>query len=166
MVTAISENNVSVALACRKPGKMSHARWLTTANRILRLYVSQVIPDRKRRIIAEFVMKVYAPVWFEIKTKPNCKYGAVHIFSMIKRTTIIYPVIQRNGYFAHPENLILAMLADNRVNVRKLALRRVLNCKPAVVTGEIRNFSIPKLNFNADDYIDLDRYKTNFSAPT
>lgn len=34
---AIGEGVVSPQLASKQPGKMSHARWLTTANRILRL---------------------------------------------------------------------------------------------------------------------------------
>ncbi|KAJ2945333.1 hypothetical protein O0L34_g9424 [Tuta absoluta] len=36
---AVSSGVCSVELANRQPGKMAHSRWLTTANRILRLYV-------------------------------------------------------------------------------------------------------------------------------
>ena len=30
---------------------------------------------------------------------------------------IIDPVIQRNGYFGHPENVLLAMLTNNEKNI-------------------------------------------------
>lgn len=43
---AILNGSVSKSLADRAPGAMSHARWLTTANRILRLYVTWSNPDR------------------------------------------------------------------------------------------------------------------------
>lgn len=33
---------------------------------------------------------------------------------------IIDPVIQRNSYFAHPENLFLAMLTDPQKHIREL----------------------------------------------
>lgn len=38
-------------------------------------------------------------------------------------------VIQRNGYFAHPDNLLLAMLTDERHDVRSLAIRRIQEAK-------------------------------------
>ena len=41
---------------------MAHSRWLTTANRILRLYVSTDKPSQALKIIIEYIMKVYAPV--------------------------------------------------------------------------------------------------------
>lgn len=34
----IREGNVAQQLVSKQPGKMSHARWLTIVNRILRLY--------------------------------------------------------------------------------------------------------------------------------
>ena len=44
------------------------------------------------------------------------------MFMMIKNTryqrddrkAIVDPVIQRNSYFAHPENLLLSMMTDDR----------------------------------------------------
>lgn len=42
---AISSGEFSEQLANRSPGKLNHARWLTTANRILRLYVSTSKPS-------------------------------------------------------------------------------------------------------------------------
>ncbi|ESN94303.1 hypothetical protein HELRODRAFT_164120 [Helobdella robusta] len=33
--------------------------------------------------LANFIMKVYAPTWFDIKTKSSCKYGSIHVFNML-----------------------------------------------------------------------------------
>ena len=37
MCQGISDGNVNISLCRRDPGRMCHSRWLTTANRILRL---------------------------------------------------------------------------------------------------------------------------------
>ena len=49
------------------PGNLSHARWLTKANRILRLYMSRISPSKKLNKIVRFIVNVYAPSWFYIK---------------------------------------------------------------------------------------------------
>lgn len=37
------------------------------------------------------------------------------------------PVIQHNGYFAHCENILLAMIVDDRKFVRELGYGRIIN---------------------------------------
>lgn len=150
-------------LANRYPGHMSHSRWLTTANRILRLYVSTETPSESLKILTTFVVKVYAPCWFMIKTKPLCTHGSKHLFSLIERSRylskhlkkVIDPVIQRNGYFGHAENILLSMLVDERKAIRELAYRRILKARSSQKSLCIRSFSIPPFYFDATDYMDL-----------
>lgn len=165
ITSAISKNSFSADLINRNPGKMNHSRWLTTANRILRLYVATVRPSSNLRKLAKFVVKVYAPVWFEIKGKPSCRYGALHLWSMINKSrmfddaikNIIDPVIQRNGYFAHPENILLAMITDERLHIRELAYRRIMKIRSNATnaTNTVRSFEVQKLKFEAKEYTDL-----------
>lgn len=72
---------------------------------------------------------------------------------------VVHPVIQNNGYFAHPENLLLSMCLDERKQIRELAFRRILESRTIKTQDKkksgIRNFIIPKLNFDASDYSDL-----------
>lgn len=160
---AISEGTVSERLARRQPGKMAHSRWLTTANRVLRLYIGTTNPSNKLIILTTFIQTVYVPSWFEIKTKPEGKYGSLHLFNIIQRSrylplplkNLINKVIQTNGYFAHPENLLLCMLSDTRSHVRELSLRRILKSRTTNATRDIRKFKIPPINFEADNYINL-----------
>ena len=49
MCNAISVGICPVALSLRNPGLMNHSRWLTTANRTLRLYVSTLNPSYELR---------------------------------------------------------------------------------------------------------------------
>ena len=59
---AVSGGSCSASLASRNPGKIVHSRWLTTANRFLRLYVSTNEPSSILIEIVQFIMTVYVPV--------------------------------------------------------------------------------------------------------
>ena len=129
MCSAISRRSIPPDLANKDPGKLAHSRWLTCANRILRLYVGTKKSSENLRELAIFIMKVYAPTWFDIKMKPSCKHGPIHVFNMIKRSLylreelkdIVLKTIQRNAFFVHPENLLLAMLQDEHPHIKELA---------------------------------------------
>ena len=43
--------------------------------------------------------------------------------------TIVQRVLQRNGYFAHPEAIPLAMMADDDANIRARAANTILTMK-------------------------------------
>jgi hypothetical protein len=159
---AVVSGQCSDDLARREPGKIAHSRWLTTANRILRLYVSTSRPTLQLQTLSTYIIKVYATVWFSIKMSPSCKDGASHLWKTVylsryltaELKEIIDPVIQRNGYFGHPENLLLALVTDDRRHIRELGLRRILKARQQQ-SRAIRQFQIPKLNFEATSYIDL-----------
>ena len=118
--TAVSLGVVDDPVFKRDPGALNHSRWLTTANRLLRYYVTQANPPRNLILVAEYVMKVYAPMWFKIKRNPSVINGAEHLREAIKKTRCLSPaiqvivmsILQKNGYFAHSENVLLAMVND------------------------------------------------------
>ncbi|GBP46966.1 hypothetical protein EVAR_30998_1 [Eumeta japonica] len=159
--SAISTGTVPQNLASKDPGKLAHSRWLTCANRILRLYVGTTKPSQSLKDLATFIMKVYAPTWFDIKTKPFCKYGPIHIFNMIERCllddqkSVVIRTIQRNSFFAHPENILLAMLQDDESHIRELGLRRVLKARKEFKGKKVREFQLPNLKIDASNYYDL-----------
>ncbi|CAH0562813.1 unnamed protein product [Brassicogethes aeneus] len=172
---AIKSGTCCESVAKRNPGKISHSRWLTTANRILRLYISTINPSENFQILVEFIMKVYAPMWFKIKSKPFIQDGARHLWDAIRLSrpfpdhvkVIVYKVFEGNAYFGHPENILIAMMTDERQHIRQLAVKKILKIRKNLIQSEsIRIFKIPKLNFSADDYIDLiDWSQTNISEP-
>lgn len=162
MCVAVSSRNCPIDLSLKNPGKLAHSRWLTLANRMLRLYVGTESPIENLKTLVQYILKVYAPVWFSIKLKPSCVDGSKHLFLLISNSpylsqdlkNLINPVFQRNGYFAAPENLLLSMLCDKRKSVRELGLRRVLKGRTER-SGGTRKFKIPLINFEATDYIDM-----------
>ena len=117
-------------------GGLSHARWLTLACRILRYYISVEHPSISLATLAEFCIKVYFPNWFEIKNKHRITDGAKNFYNMVQRvllfpnkkvTQIALKVLKRNAFFAHQENILLSMLADDDKMVRHLAVSKILS---------------------------------------
>ncbi|GBO40121.1 hypothetical protein AVEN_81919-1, partial [Araneus ventricosus] len=113
-------------LANRDPGPLSNSRWLTAANRVLRLYTSSSDPSGNLKEIVDFILKPCMPVWFAIKKNKYVTDGPKEVFQAIqtspylsdKLLQVVDPVIQRNAFFAHPENVLLTMFVDEREYIR------------------------------------------------
>ena len=98
---------------CKNPGKLTLSLWLTTAIHILRLYVATREPSDDLITIAEYIVKIYVPIWFTIKFNASSEHGPHHLYKAIELTwnlseqvkEIVYPVMQRNAFYAYPENL-------------------------------------------------------------
>lgn len=142
----------------------NHSRWLTFACRMLRLYVATPKPTWQLKTVVEFIIKVYAPLWFTIKRNSSSTEGARHFLKMamfsrylpMELKNIMDECLERNAFFAHTENILLAMLSDDRTFVRKLAIRRILNARTRTPTATVRTFEIPStLNLDASDILDL-----------
>ena len=139
-------------------------RRVTLANRSLRFYIAIEKPSEYLKTIAEFVLKVYAPMWFTIKSKPSCKDGSKYLLMPMNRSrylpdrlkTVVDPAIQRNGCFGHPENTLLTMLTDERPTIRELGLHRIMRARASKTSLRgVRCFKVPKLNFDATEYINM-----------
>ena len=72
--------------AVKDPGPHSNSRWLTCANRILRLYISDVKLSDEMKLLVSYIMKIYTPEWFEIKLHPSLKLETVHVFELVQKT--------------------------------------------------------------------------------
>ena len=164
IISAIRSGVIDNDLLHMKPGPISHARWLTTASRICRLYVATEKPNNDLYVLTEFVVCHYGPIWFHIKFSPKCMEGSKHLLEQINLLQILQPAseaiawqtIQRNSYWAHQENVILAMLADVDQKNRKLAIDRIKKIREITVyEEEIRYFRPPKINKSAKNLTDL-----------
>ena len=79
---------------------------------------------------------------------------------------IAVAVLQRNAYFAHHENILLATLADNDHNICLLAVNKIFCIRVSKKNldnvgcdeeEDVRKFIIPKINTNAKTYFSLSR---------
>ena len=137
---------------------LNHSRWLTTAKRVFRLYVTKTDPDEKLVILATYVMKVYGPMGFTIKSSPSCINGAKHLWKTISLSRylkrIVENVNQRNGYFGQPENVLVAVLGDEMETICELACKQILRARSETAPG-IRIFKVPAVNFDDEDYTQI-----------
>ena len=165
-------------------GKISHARWLTTANRFLRLWVSKHNfkgKDLKNlEMIVEFIVAVYYPMWFEAKIKhhlSNGPYLVLKQMNLINHYTkpavkrIVLPYVNSSAWFAHPEHILLAMLASEDEEERHFAVRKIMQIRGEQDQGDngIRTFKVPALNWSASkigNLIDWDDTPVTESAVT
>ena len=94
------------------------------------------------------MVKVYFPSWFGIKINKYLTDGPKNLFNVIQRIhkfpdsnvkNICYQVINNNSYFAHGENILIRMLADEDEEVRRKVVYKVLHLK-----GLIEDFLVVK----------------------
>ena len=164
MHRAVTTGFVNESLSHRDPGN-NLSRWLTIANRILRLYVSTHEPTSQLIVIVEYIVKLFFPTWFDIKRYTNITDGAVNQFKMISRSQslhddetkrVVQPVIKRNAYFCHPENILIAMVNDDSYVIRRLAWKMNLKARlESRSRSQLRVFMIPELDFNAKSYYEI-----------
>lgn len=156
IVNAIRSGNISADLANTKIGPINHSRWITLASRICRLYVSCEKPNKNLYDFTQFIVTNYAPLWFSIKCKPKFRHGPEHILLAIKLykllpiniQNIIKPIMNKNTYFAHSENLLLSMLCNDDDLIRNAAVNRIQKVR-SDDNDSLRIFHSPSINFDA-----------------
>ncbi|GBM43353.1 hypothetical protein AVEN_166097-1 [Araneus ventricosus] len=104
----------------------------------------------------------------------SCTSGSKHLCNVIKNSRyllddlkkVVDPVISRNAFMAHPESLLLSMLADERRHIRELRVRRITKARGSSSIVERRRFVVTKLNFKANKCIDMiDWFKCYVTEP-
>ena len=85
--------------------------------------------------MVNFCLTLYFPTWFEIKLYHQIIHESKNFFSFVKRISslsnegvrhLALNIIQRNGYFAHPESILITMLGDDDKVVRDKGISLVL----------------------------------------
>ena len=109
-------------------------------------------------------MKVYVPMYFNVKYYSSVIYGSVLLSKFIRSTQylatklrdIVNTVVRNNSYFSHPENVLLSMLFDDRQTVRERAIKKILYYRENLYDStKLRLYKKYPINFNCTDYVDL-----------
>ncbi|GBO11158.1 hypothetical protein AVEN_51075-1 [Araneus ventricosus] len=104
----------------------------------------------------------------------SCTSGSKHLWNIIKNwkylsddlKKVVDPVNSRNAFMALRETLLLSMLVDERRHIRELAVRRIIKARGSYSTFERRRFVVPKLNFKANQSLDMiDWFKCFVTEP-
>jgi len=92
--------------------------------------------------------------------------GARHFFQLLSSSRFLTEesrksvdkVLQRNAFFALPENLLLAMVTNEDPQIRELGWRRIKKARKTAKKkkdGKIRPFVVPALKLEAESYSDM-----------
>lgn len=71
-----------------------------------------------------------------------------------RRSTGRPKINPKNGYFAHPENLLLAMITDQDSEIRMDAFDKITAYREKAETT-VRTFSVPKIRFHSESYTQM-----------
>ncbi|ESN93930.1 hypothetical protein HELRODRAFT_180337 [Helobdella robusta] len=127
------------------PGNISHARWLTKANRILRLYMSKKVASEPLRRVTHFILNLYGPSWFKIKSNSSCQNGANNFFYLVQLfqeldaldQAVVRPVLENNCYFAHAENILLAAVSDSDMEIGRFSVEQIIRAREKQTNNNI-----------------------------
>ena len=78
-----------------------------------------------------------------------CRQIQVFPDSLVK--DIATRVVERNAFFAHPENIMLAMLGDENEEIRNAAVKKIVSLRnnkenEGARNMNIRHFKVPKIS--------------------
>ena len=157
-------------------GPVNQARWVTTATNILCLYMITEDPWDDLVLMVEFIVKVYGPTICDIKQDSHVSCGPINFFKSLKRSREMFEftrptvwdaikdTLQTNGFWAHIENILLAMVCDTDPLVREQGvaiIEEVRQKKKKSSAKMVRKFIVPDINFEAKSYftmIDLSQF--------
>ena len=164
-----------------KAGKVCHARWTNTQSRVLRLYVSTPLPSMEITRLVTFIVKVYAPTFLAAKHFNTVSEGPRLLLNEIKAANehcnaeelaLVQASIQENGFFAHPENVVLSLLSSEKAEERNLGVDTVIRLREDAksqkkIRGKkkIRAFKVPQINFSAESISSLTDLNDMSSEP-
>ena len=162
ITNAVITGHVDERLTKASPGKLCHSRWLTMANRLIRLYISTELPSLDLKLLVQYVVKVYSQTWFDIRKDPSINKGSTHFLNIIKRSRflpnnlkeIVYNCMKRNSFFGHSENIILNLLTHSELETRQMGLS-IYEIALENFESNNRHFQLPPLNCCANSLIEL-----------
>ena len=145
------------------------SRWLTTGNRLGRLWVSKHGLTGKEFkmlfLIVEWVVNAYFFMWFEIKIDSSIISGPYHKLKEVKLIQgmkrkdegsrkvkdIAKKFIEKGAWHAHSEHILLSLLCSDDEADRHFAINKITAIRNGETYGDksVRPFTAPKLNWNA-----------------
>ena len=172
MGRALMTGSLSKRWADMKAGTCSTVRWTNPQSRTARLYMSTSVPSFQLKRMCGFLVYGYIPTLVSVKMQNTMPRGPHHFLQMVmavedycleEEKDLLRPILQFNGYQAHPECALLGMLASDQVEERKSGVELILNTRKKKIAKprgrkKIRKFKTPPINFqtrNLEELVDL-----------
>lgn len=154
-------------LPTKQTGPLDHARWLMLGNRIMRLYISTKNPSDTLKRMVYIVINFYLPCWLFAKINPKMEEGSVVFHHIVKQSEacldkeekkVVQKKLDNNSYWAHSEQVLLAMLKDSDATVRARAVTLIQEARKRAEKGQsntVRAFKKPKIDLKTSSYTDF-----------
>ena len=171
LVQAVKAGKLPPELQDMKCGRICHARWLTTAECIIFMWTREHGLTGKNlkllRLLVKFCLEVYFPLYFAIKH--SIVDAPYHILTSLRilRTQpkcvkdVITFYVRKGAWYAHPECLLLSLLASSNSQDRLFAVNQILKLRNGDEYGDnsVRPRVTPKLNLSATSLTNLISWK-------
>ena len=80
----------------------------------------------------------------------STRYLSNHLFNVVD------PMIEQNGFFVHPEHLLLVITQDDRKNIREFGIQGIQKARLIDARRKtVRLFTSPKTNFSVEEYSEI-----------
>ena len=165
LVKAIKSGLISKDLANLKCGATCHSRWLTTGQALLMLWTRdhglQGNELGTLELIVQFIIDSYLKLYFDIKVKNTLVDAPYHVLTAVRifqnqPKDVQEPIKKcmiRGAFIAHPENVILSLLASEVEEDRSFAIDKILQVRDEDSSEfgnmNVRSRKTPEINFNA-----------------
>ena len=105
-----------------QPGKLNHARWLTTAQRIVFLWTRKHGLKGKDlrvlKLLTKFCLDSYFKCYYDIKVKHSLADAPRHILTQLRILKTqpeavkkaVTPYVKSGAWYTHTENVLLSLL--------------------------------------------------------
>ena len=112
-------------------GPLVHSRHTTTETRCLRLYLSTPEPSYELSRVVHYLIYVWSEVFLRSKIRNTCVEGPrlllletilTRVHCSYSERSALYPSLNTNGQYCHPENVLLSLLASPVENERRQAI--------------------------------------------
>ena len=160
---AVKSGTLPADLQEIKCGPLSHARWLTTGERLVYMWTRHHgLTGKDEKVfetLVRFCLEMYFKLYFDIKVKHFIVDAPTHIVTELrllrkqpKKVRDILTVYVKSGaWYAHSECILLSLLSSSDKEERKFAVEKILKLRGSSQLGDmsVRPRRHPKLNMSA-----------------
>ena len=178
LVNALKAGELPTDLQDITCGTLNHARWLTTGQRLIYMWTRKHGLSGNNlkvlRLLVNFCLQYYFPVFFDIKAKHHIEDAPYHLLTQLRilrtqpkkvQDAVTY-YVRTGAWYSHPECLLLSLLASTDSNDRNFAVNQILKLRGHSEYGDssVRPRVTPKINLRATSLIKLITWKPELVA--
>ena len=163
LVKAVKEGLLPKEMQEIRCGPLCHARWLTTGQRLVYMWTRKhglTGQDlRTLEVLVKFCITYYFKLYFDMKVMHFIVDAPYHILTSLRllksqpkkvKDSITF-YVRTGAWYAHPECLLVSLLASPDPKDREFAVNQILNLRGGEEYGDnrVRPRVTPKLNLSA-----------------